>query len=377
MNISERHHHLDGFRAIAAMLVVVHHSFTASVAKAIDYFHLPKISELLISFTQSGVELFFVLSGVVILTPYLKKDKAFHVIDYFRRRIKRIYPPYFVALIFGSFVIWLVHAFPTWYSPILMPYSWQSTLSQLFMFNIGSQYYNLAWWSLQIELLFYLLAPMIIFSFPFFPKKRWKLYGIALFVLIGFAYLQIFLSKNYPSLYGIEILQLNLIKFIDYPICFLLGILIAGKEFSVKEALGFIIAGVLLVFGSLFYLPLAHSGFGFIYAGLIIMSFNRGLLRDFLSQPLLVWIGERSYSLFLTHFSVFYLINYLVSWFVSERNLIYGVMTRGLGVPVALLASMCLFYFVERRQARGLSTGNSFWPPMKSSWNTAPRAAAP
>jgi hypothetical protein len=40
----------------------------------------------------------------------------------------------------------------------------------------------------------------------------------------------------------------------------------------------------------------------------------------------------------------------------------YGLLTRAIGVPLALFFAMLLFYFVERRQARGLMTDKAFWP---------------
>ena len=46
----------------------------------------------------------------------------------------------------------------------------------------------------------------------------------------------------------------------------------------------------------------------------------------------------------------------------TDRNAYYGLMTRGIGVPLALFAAMLLFYFMERKQARGLLTGTMFWP---------------
>ena len=76
----------------------------------------------------------------------------------------------------------------------------------------------------------------------------------------------------------------------------------------------------------------------------------------------MIWLGERSYSLFLIHFSVFYLVDNLSAHLSTHRGMAYGLLSRGIGVPLAFLAAMTLFYFVERRQARGLVTANMFWP---------------
>ena len=76
----------------------------------------------------------------------------------------------------------------------------------------------------------------------------------------------------------------------------------------------------------------------------------------------MLWLGERSYSLFLVHFSVFYLVDNMIARFTPGRNAIYAVLTRGVGIPLGLFAAMLLFHFVERRQAHGLVTGEYFWP---------------
>jgi peptidoglycan/LPS O-acetylase OafA/YrhL len=122
-----------------------------------------------------------------------------------------------------------------------------------------------------------------------------------------------------------------------------------------------------LVLLSYAYVPLVHAGYGLCYAGLIIFLFRDGGLKRLFEKPLFIWLGERSYSLFLTHFSVLYLLNYLVSHITPGRNIVYGILTRTLAFPLCMLAAMLLFHFVERRYAKGLQTANAFWP-----WDVLP-----
>ena len=147
---------------------------------------------------------------------------------------------------------------------------------------------------------------------------------------------------------------------------------LAARDFKARDAYAFILPGVLLVGASWFYLPIVNAGYGLIYAGVIILAFNVASFRHFLSRPIMVWFGERSYSIFLVHFSVFYLVDNLAALFTSERNIWYGVLSRGAGIPIAIFAGMLLFHFVERRQARGLVTGHIFWPwQVKRLWPDA------
>lgn len=378
----KRYQFLDSLRGLAALMVVFHHLFTGNIVSAMERYDLKVPAFFLYNFTHSGVELFFVLSGVVLLRPYIRAQKTVKLSEFYYRRFRRIYPPYLGALIFSSAVVWLIHAWPTWYSKIIIPFTLPEVISQTAIFNFDSQYYNLAWWSLQIEILFYLCVPAILYLFSrqlrFTSRNLWTTIAITLLCM---TLLQVYLTANYPRIYSYNYANLVLYKFIDYPICFLLGVYLAASDSSVKEAIYFITAGVLLVVVSYFYLPMLYTGYGFIYAGLIILAFYKDQLRQYFEKPLLIWLGERSYSLFLTHFSVLYLVNFTVSHFTTGRDLTYGFLTRALALPLSLFVAMLLFHFVERRYAKGLHTADAFWPwnvfqPQEQADNQAPPETA-
>lgn len=361
----ERFHFLDGLRAVAASMVVIHHSFTANIVRFCDAHHLHFIGAMFTYIAGYGVNLFFVLSGVVLLRPYLRQQRTFKAGNYFYRRIKRIYPPYLVSLLFAAFVIWYIKTYPTWYNDkgIHVYFQWQEIVKEAVIFNFDGVYYNLAWWSLQIEMLFYVLVPLIIIIFPYrhkFSNRQIITTSVAGIILtVG---LQLLLTTYVPAIYNQKHLILNLGRFVEYPMCFLLGVLLAAYDFNVKQGIGFFLGGVLLIMYSWYYQPLIHSAYGFIFAAVITFAFNIKKFRNVLDTPFMLWLGERSYSLFLIHFSVFYLIDNLAALVTPSRNAMYALITRGLGIPLGLFAAMLLFHFVERRQARGLITGDMFWP---------------
>ncbi len=365
INAKERFHFLDGLRGIASLMIVIHHAFTGNIVKELIRRGFPDAGFYLAFFTQSGVELFFVLSGVVLLRPYLRKQREFKTVDYLIRRIKRIYPPYLVALLFAAGVCWYIHAYPTWYNSKVyhMVFYWPEVLRETVIINISGQYYNLAWWSLGIEMLFYLLVPVILL---FFPGKK-SISDLKVVLLIVFTLgislaIQYWFTEYYPDIYSYKKVVSNIFQSLRYPVCFLLGILLAARDFNVKQAWLFILAGVGLVIASRFLLPLENPGYGLIYAGIITIAFNRHSIRKSLSSPLMLWLGERSYSLFLVHFSVFYLMDSIAARFTASGTTAYAVLSRGAGIPAAFIIAMLLFYFVERWQARGLITGKMFWP---------------
>jgi peptidoglycan/LPS O-acetylase OafA/YrhL len=373
----ERFHFMDGIRGIAAAMIVVHHAFSANIAAFFVKIGLPLAGYYFQNTTGSGVDLFFVLSGVVLLRPYLRGQRKLEVLDYFKRRIIRIYPPYFFALVFGAFVVWFNNVYPTWYNELgmRMGFSWQETFKEAGIISTNEGYYNLAWWSLQIEVLFYALAPLIIFVFPKPGRlsNRVLVITIMLSVIATIALQQLF-TMFFPHLYTTKtvgyvfgnvpmaVIRQTVWRFVDYPACFLLGVLLAAKDFSRRA--GWILMGVgaAIVAISPVYWFIIQAGYGLFYAGIIILAFNSATLKSVLSKPIMMWLGERSYSLFLIHLSVFYLVNNLVSRITPGRNFTYGMLTRGIGIPLAIFAAMLLFNFVERRQAKGLITAKYFWP---------------
>ena len=362
-NERERFHFLDGLRGISISFVALFHAFGTNFGKFLDARHLHYTGFFINCIPRSGLEMFFVLSALVTLRPFLRGQKKFEAGKFFGRRIKRIYPPYFGAYLFGTFVIFLNTCYPTWYSAILMKLSWESSIKQLFILQTGASYYNLAWWSIQVEFVFYLLVPVIIATFPRPEKIKESLLFKLVFVTAALSVAaQLLFTRYLSDYYSIEHVVLRIFVFIDFPVCFMLGAYMAAKDTSLKSALILFCLGIFFICTSLDYPPIVHTGSGMACAGFTMIVFHSNMLKRIFSTPLMIWIGERSYSIYLIHFSVYYLVNYLVSYVTPERNAMYAILTRTLELPLALFLSMLLFHFVERKQARGLVTATAFWP---------------
>jgi peptidoglycan/LPS O-acetylase OafA/YrhL len=375
---SERFHQLDGLRAVAVGLVFFHHSFSDPIAQWLGRHGSWYLAKLLLATTGSGVELFFVLSGVVLLRPYLRGSRPFKPGQYFRRRIERLWPPYLVALFLEGILHWLTTYYPTWFTEGLSQakFSLGSWARQVGIISFGWNSYNVAWWSLSIEVLFYLLVPLVI---PLFSRRFVSKFIMAI-VLVGSLFLGLVVLRtiddNHPVVYD------TFQRFAVYSACFLLGMAIAKFDWSPRTGAILVVVGLiwlLSAIGAMWrQLPTLtatspfprdvinyHAGYGLLYAGLVMVSFRRdSRLYRFLSSDLMVWLGERSYSIFLIHFTVFVAVNYLVSFIVFERDWSYLFLTRAIGLPGALLAAMVMFQTVERRFARGLVTADKFWPPL-------------
>ena len=139
---------LDGVRAIAALLVMLFHAQQEGLPLRFS-----------LAFGQTGVDLFFVLSGFLITSILLKANHGdwSEVRTFYTRRVLRIFPLYYIAL----FGYWVFIDKPSWFFWVYLQNFWISAGK----FSSGPMHF----WSLAIEEQFYLVWPFLVL---FVPRKR-------------------------------------------------------------------------------------------------------------------------------------------------------------------------------------------------------------
>jgi peptidoglycan/LPS O-acetylase OafA/YrhL len=157
---------LDGVRGVAILLVfTVHYAVAWTMlfpAAANDANATGLFADMAFSLGNAGVDLFMALSGYLIYDHLMRKPQGFA--PYFRRRARRIFPPYLVVLAiyvglmlldpaksklpaqFAGAVIYIVEC------ALLIP----GFFGRPPIVGIA--------WSLTYEMLFYLLLPLLIFT---------------------------------------------------------------------------------------------------------------------------------------------------------------------------------------------------------------------
>lgn len=177
---------LTGFRAIVAWMIFIYHfmqfnnpKYPTVVKQSIFNFHI-------------GVEMFFVLSGFLILYRYFN-DNPIHFKRYMVNRFARIYPMYFLITI-GAFSVWFLQN-NSWNTEKTIELTLSVTMTKALFSK-----YNLAGvaqgWTLTLEEIFYIMAPLY---FILIRKSRWSLLLLPIFIFIAGTVLKrllIFLKIN-------------------------------------------------------------------------------------------------------------------------------------------------------------------------------------
>jgi len=353
---------------VAVGLVVLHHSVSKPLGDALTRHHLTALARLISSTTAGGVELFFVLSGVLLLSPLITPQterRAFAPGRYVRRRVERLWPPYLLALAFGAAVIAFTSAHPTWYSREVLPaFSWGATFRQLGLVNLGWTSYNGAWWSLTIEVVFYavLAGAGIVIARRAVLLPTWAR-RITIVVVFAVAFVAFKAHFNGADVASGDTFTVFLMYLPCFAIGGLTGALVAGVRSATLRAM--VVAGAAVVLLSTVATSVSPIiGFALV-DGALVVALGRGRLRTvarILRAPLVVWLGERSYSMFLVHFSVLYVILHAASFHFASRTGAYFVTTRVAAVPAILLVTIAVFEVAEKPFARGLATAGARWP---------------
>jgi peptidoglycan/LPS O-acetylase OafA/YrhL len=358
-----------------------------------------------------GVQLFFVLSGFLLMLPWAKayyyRNSPSSIRDFLRRRLLRILPAYYLhlAVLFLALVP-VVHS----YEFLLSPEGRWNIFAHLsftqffFPSTATGAGINGALWTLSIEAQFYLLLPLVA---RLFLGKR-LLIGLALALTLSMLWrylsshqlldtaLQLS-SNHHPIFYEpttgtaqeltpflAQMFLLN--QFPSQAFHFAMGMAMAslyarlgaaGCTTSLEGAGGAIFAGLsalsfLYVAGSFPLLDPASWSSGLWYglnaiadALLVFTScYPNPISLRVLGNPLLRVVGIMSYGIYLWHVPVCFLINrYLVRPGMDPRNAFYeNIVAAGL---ISLTMAYFSYLYVEkpflyRRYSRGLG-GRTRW----------------
>lgn len=282
---------LTGIRAIAALFVVFLHYRTDLEI----FLPVTKVFDPLFSSGDLGVDLFFMLSGFILMLNYKASFPRFNGREYLKflwTRLARIYPVHLFTLsAVTAFVLYARHArqivhHPEWYTAA----AW---VQNIFLIQAWTGVaHTLSWnfpaWSISSEWFAYLLFPLLV---PAFARMRRPAIGCWLALL---PYMAVCILRGDQPIIPLALLRVSC-EFVAG--CLLYLAFEGAFRIPGNTALW---AGLIVAF-----LWIAHA-FG-ITRELVLPVFAVLLLRlaanpgGFLSGKVAVFWGEASYALYMTH----------------------------------------------------------------------------
>jgi len=340
---------LDGLRFIAiASVICVHITgiWTASVGRTYD--DMGDIARVFYRMTLLGgygVELFFMISGFVLAIPFcqnaLAGGRPVDLRKYFWRRVTRLEPPYLVSMLFFFIMmpLWGKGSYGELFPNLLASLAYLHNA----IYNVGSVINNNAW-SLEVEVQFYLLVPLILTALSMGLLLRRTVMVLA---VIGFSLHPLWLQENFP---------VSILQFFQF---FALGILFCDlrtTDWSERPSSTASDLPAFLALPAFFWVNLTQPELARSLANpwLIALFFYSALWGKWHSR-LLSWgwlpiVGGMCYSIYLLHARILSLVlHHGFSRFELTGNfpLDFGIIFAGSLPPVILLSAL-FFLLIEK-----------------------------
>lgn len=345
---------IDGLRFIAIASVVLYHLNGFLLEKDLNNYAADynfDVFNKILSVGHIGVPLFFVISGFILARPfaqmYLSGGSQINIGKYFLRRLTRLEPPFILVMTILFFGVVYVAKTAT-FQEGLIRYLAAITYTHNFIYGEGApRLLNAVAWSLEIEIQFYILMPILakIFLISNKQKRRAAIIGLALLFLVFDFY------ETLPFV--------SIINYLEY---FLAGFLLADiyicqepkankPKFSALIAIFSLVAIWLLemnktaIEGTEIISECLQLIFIFIFYYLAIIRRSIKLLTN----SILTNIGGMCYTIYLLHYPLISLFgNKLVGISFSNNSIVNSVAYVLILLLIVGIASAVYFLMIER-----------------------------
>lgn len=340
---------VDGLRFIAIAPVVIFHVRNFLAVHPVTAYAAPPQADwagLVTRHGHYGVQLFFIISGFVLALPFARSragGEPVRLRSYFARRLTRLEPPYLLVMT-GSFVLLLlvkgVGAFGLWpHLAVGLAYLHGLTYAELNPVNLVA-------WSLEVEVQFYLLMPLL--AAVFAVRRAALRRALILFAGAACVALQAAFVPEGGRLYW------SLANYLQY---FLAGFLLVewylgstGKESRRSFGWDFV---SLLGWPALLLVcerpGLARAAFAPLALLLFVAVFRGRVSNRLVTSRWVTVVGGMCYTIYLIHFQLLSAFEKLfggVSF--TEHFSLNLLLHAALFTPVLLASSAVFFLLVEK-----------------------------
>lgn len=323
---------IDGLRAIAVLLVVLFHAGFSSFTGGFI-----------------GVDVFFVISGFLITRNIVrqKEEGTFEFGKFYQRRIARLFPALFVVILSTVIISYFVLA-PDDLKRLGKVAIYSSLSFSNLFFWMEAGYFDRAselkpllhTWSLSVEEQFYMVWPALICLSYLFGKRKFLIVALTLISVFS-----VVASLYISDAHADAAFYLTPFRVYQFGIG---GLIALTQQHTINQYKGWlafvsVIGLALLTYSidgndSLVYTAILPA----VLAGLFILGSSSPLVEKVFASGGAVWLGERSYSIYLVHWPI------MVLWKIST-DYHFSTAEKLLSVVCSIFFGYILHALVEQR----------------------------
>lgn len=300
--------YLDSLRAAAAIFVILDHCWYEIWP---SWGPKPPAWTSWLGLGHAAVDLFIVLSGFCLMLPVVRGDGVLRggALSFFRKRARRILPPYYFGTAFSLLLIWTLVGRPTnthW--DVSLPVTGHAILVHLLLLQNFTPSYiakiNHAYWTISLEWWIYFLFPPLVLA--------WKRLGggaVTAFCIVASSLLGSACSARFHSSFTLQYIALFAFGMLGAEIVYGHGHAALFCRNRLPWGLIACSMTVLAWFAATGKVP--HFGLGErsdflvgLWAMCLIVTLGlrpSSLLGRALSQQGIVFLGSFAYSIYLIH----------------------------------------------------------------------------
>jgi peptidoglycan/LPS O-acetylase OafA/YrhL len=344
---------VDGLRFVAIAATLLVHIFGETVNRGGQTFS-PAALRLAPALTDSGsrgVFLFFAISGFILAQPFLNqhllRGQPVSTKAFFKRRLTRLEPPYVLSLLIYMIVL-AIRQHRLW--PLLPSFFAHIIYLRNFL---PVESLNFVTWSLEVEVQFYILTPLLGYLYAVRPtalRRGIMIVLISASVLISNS-VQGAVAWNLPG-------QLQF-----FLVGFLLADLRATRTESTMSRWWDLISFIVWI--AVFAAPSRYSAYALPMLILVayLAAFNGPVTRQILRTPWIALTGGMCYSFYLMHMLVISIGFRLTKRWIIPSSLALSYLIQVILLGACICLSCTAYYILIERPCMDPN-----WPRKLRSW---------